>query len=54
MFFKKEYIFYLPKLNKYRTVKAKNEAEAVYKLINFYKGRIEDIENYEIFFTRLV
>ena len=48
MFFKKYFLFYLPMLDEFEIIKARDESEAVWKLcINFYL-REEDIENYEI------
>ena len=48
MFFKKYFLFYLPKLDKFKIIKARDESEAVWKLCINYRLREEDIENYEI------
>ena len=48
MFFKKYFLFYLPKLYKYEIVRAKDESEAVWKLINSFRLREKDIDNYKI------
>ena len=48
MFFKKDFLFYLPKINKYKIIKAKDESEAVWKLCNYYRLAEERMENYEI------
>lgn len=48
MFFKKKFIFYLPKLNKYIEIKAKNESYAVYELCRRFRLKEYLIEDYEI------
>ena len=48
MLFKKDFLFYLPKINKYKIIKARDESEAVWKLCNYYKGAEERITNYRI------
>ncbi len=46
MFNKKYFLFYLPKLNKFKIVKSRDESEAVWKLVNYYKSREEDLTGY--------
>lgn len=46
--FKKDFLFYLPKINKYKIIKAKDESEAIYKLCRNYLAREELTENYQI------
>ena len=48
MFFKKDFLFYLPYINKYKIIKAKDESEAVWKLCNYYKLKEYCITNYQI------
>ena len=48
MFFKKDFLFYLPKLNKYKIIKARDESTAVWKLCNHFRLREKDIEDFEI------
>ena len=48
MFFKKYFLFYLPKLDKYEIIKATDESEAVWKLINNYLSDVRKTDNYEI------
>ena len=48
MFLKKYFLFYLPRLDKFKIIKARNESEAVWKLCVNYCCREEDIENYKI------
>lgn len=48
MFFRKDFLFYLPRLDKYEIVKARDESTAIWKLINAYKLREIDIENFVI------
>ena len=48
MFFRKDFLFYLPRLDKYKIVKARNKSTAIWKLINAYRLREIDIENFVI------
>lgn len=48
IFFKKDFLFYLPKINKYKIIKAKDESEAVWKLCNYYRLIEGHMENYRI------
>ena len=48
MFFKKDFLFYLPKIDKYKKMKAKHESETVWKFCNQHKFAETLIENYEI------
>ena len=48
MFFKKYFLFYLPRLDKFKIIRARDESEAVWKLCSNYYRREEYIENYEI------
>jgi hypothetical protein len=48
MFFKKYFLFYLPNLNTFEIIKAKDESEAVWRLINNHVLHVEDVDNYEI------
>ena len=47
-FFKKKFVFYLPKLNKYIEIKAKDESYAVYELCRRFRSIEHLMENYEI------
>ena len=47
MFFRKNFLVYLPQLNVYYIIKARNEADAASKLINAFRLRIEDIQGYK-------
>ncbi len=44
----KKFVFYLPKLNKYRTIKARDESTAVWKLLNQFILRESDIDGFKI------
>lgn len=46
MFFKKIFLVYLPKLDKYYVIKAKNEASAATKVINTFKPNFDVIQGY--------
>lgn len=48
MMFKKDFLFYLPKIDKYKIIKARDESEAVWKLCNYYRLAEERMENYKI------
>ncbi len=45
---KKEFIFYLPKLNKNHIIIARDEATAVWKLFNQFRLRESDVDGYRI------
>ena len=45
---KKEFIFYLPKLKKTKTILARDEATAVWKLFNQFRLRESDVDGYKI------
>lgn len=44
----RKYSFYLPKLNKFLIIKAKDESVAVWKLLNLYRLRETDVDGYKI------
>lgn len=44
----KKFVFYFPKLNKYRTIKARDESTAVWKLLNQFILRESDVDGFEI------
>ena len=46
MLFKKIFLVYLPKLDKYYVVKAKDEASAAVKVINAFKPKFDAIQGY--------
>ena len=48
MFFKKrkKYKFYLPKVNKICIIRAKNYSRAIWKLLQIYKLRESEIDDY--------
>ena len=48
MFFKENFLFYLPKTDKYIIIKAKDISTAVYKLCREYRSKEECLENYKI------
>lgn len=48
MVFKKDFLFYLPQINKYKIIKARDESNAVFKLCSNYLTREELIKDYEI------
>ena len=48
MFSKKFFLFYLPKIHKYKIIKAKDESEAVHKLCRYFTKIEDKIENYRI------
>lgn len=48
MFFKKNFLFYLPKLNKYIIIKAKDISYAVNRLCREFALKEEYLENYVI------
>ena len=47
MFFRKNFLVYLPQLNVYYIIKARDESTAATKLINAFRLRIEDIQGYK-------
>lgn len=46
MFFKKIFLVYLPKLDKYYVVKAKDKASATVKVINAFRPNFDIIQGY--------
>lgn len=48
MFFKKVFVFFLPKIDKYKVIKARDESEAVYILCKHYLYAPSLIENFKI------
>lgn len=52
MFKRKEFTFYLPKLNKTIIIRAKDESYAVSKLFNQFRLREKDVDDYVIIKTK--
>lgn len=48
MFFKQDFLFYLPKRHYYYIIKAKDESEAVWKLMQQFQHIEEQTDNYTI------
>ena len=48
MFLNKYFLFYLPLINKYKIIKAKDESQAVQKLLQRYRLKKYEVENYQI------
>lgn len=45
---RKKYTYYLPKLRRYITIKARDESYATWKLLNIFYLREKDVEDWVI------